>query len=164
MNPPTAEEKRIALFLAKVNKNGPLWNGTPCWEWIACIGDHGYGQFWDGKRLVKAHRWAFEYFNKRIIPLDLEPDHLCRNRKCVNPSHLELVTRSVNILRGDNPDVQRKRHAARTHCIHGHLFDKVNTYFRLNGGRSCRTCKRERMRLSYLKKRGVKIKYANVSN
>lgn len=69
-----------------------------CLEWIATRQRNGYGAFFDGTTTVRAHRWAYEYFVGPIPP-GLEIDHLCRHRPCVNPEHLEPVTRAENLRR-----------------------------------------------------------------
>lgn len=103
-----------------------------CWVWTGHISSNGYGKAMGGKY---AHRLIFEALNSPI-PAGLDLDHLCRNRSCVNPSHLEPVTRSVNLRR--SPIIGGK---AQTHCVHGHLYDEANTYRRRdNNRRDCRTC------------------------
>jgi hypothetical protein len=74
-----------------------------CWSWNASCKPNGYGQIQEGPsggRVLYAHRVAYELF-KGAIPGDRVVDHLCRNRRCVNPDHLELVTFDENLLRGD---------------------------------------------------------------
>ncbi len=110
-----------------------------CWLWRAgCVGE-GYGAFRVGNRVVRAHRWAYE-FCVGPIPEGLTLDHLCRVHACVNPDHLEPVTNRVNILRGNSPVA---RYAKQTHCHLGHPFNTANTYRLPSGGsrRYCRTCK-----------------------
>ena len=71
-----------------------------CWQWQGAKNPAGYGYFNMGKsRFMMAHRYAYELFNG-TIPSHLEIDHLCRNHGCVNPDHLEMVTRSENVRRG----------------------------------------------------------------
>lgn len=127
-------------FWGKVNFDGPLWNGTPCWVWTAGK-NRGYGRtFWDGRHQY-AHRISYELL-VGPIPDGLTIDHLCRNRACENPGHLEPVTMRVNWLRGNAPTTY---YAIKTHCVKGHPFDEVNTYQapgKLH--RACRICRRRR--------------------
>ncbi|MEV4271931.1 HNH endonuclease signature motif containing protein [Micromonospora aurantiaca (nom. illeg.)] len=83
-----------------------------------------------------AHRIAYE-MKRGPVPDGLELDHLCRNRRCVRPAHLEPVTRRTNLLRGETIPA---RLAERTHCRHGHEFTPENTY-QWRGSRFCRTCR-----------------------
>ena len=91
---PPAQER----FWGMVNKRGPYWNGTRCWEWLAST-KKGYGYFYLDYKIVFAHRTSYEWA-KGAIPTELQIDHLCRNHGCVRPSHLEAVTASVNVIRG----------------------------------------------------------------
>ena len=108
-----------------------------CWEWLGSTST-GYGCF----RRGYAHRYSYE-LHKGAIPDGLQIDHLCRNRLCVNPDHLEAVTVRVNVLRG----VSRvAANARQSHCIRGHEFTPENTRRRANGSRACRECGRQRGR------------------
>lgn len=111
-----------------------------CWEWRGYVHPSGYGQFWLNGRNQYAHRVAYEAL---IIPIPrgLQLDHLCRNRACVNPGHLEPVTSRVNTLRGDS---YAARAARKSRCKRGHKFTPENTYVRPDGARRCRVCHRER--------------------
>jgi hypothetical protein len=106
-----------------------------CWEWQAYVDRDGYGLFGLSKgKTVRAHRFAFELEHGH--PPENHIDHLCRNKRCVRPSHLDDVTNKVNHERGLK--------AQQTHCVRGHAFTAENTYRKPNGTRSCRTCHRER--------------------
>lgn len=141
---PTVDER----FWAKVDKNGPIPERCPelgpCWLWTAAT-NKGYGVYnLPCRPTQRAYRVTYE-FAVGAIPDDLELDHLCRVRACVNPRHLEPVTHKVNTLRGESPFAL---HAAQTYCVNGHEFTPENTYWRkrAEGGRTCRTCARDQQR------------------
>ncbi len=135
-------------FWSKVNKNGPLWNGTHCWEWIGAIIPQGYGTI-GNRKTVLAHRFSYELLVGGI-PEGLTIDHLCRNRRCVNPEHLEAVTLRDNLFRGENICGVNSR---KTHCPKGHPYDATNTYHRPDGGRDCKICQIVRSRNSISRRR-----------
>lgn len=111
-----------------------------CWGWGGYHSRTGYAQFTPhpGDSPIPAHRYGYEQL-VGPIPDGLVLDHLCRNRGCVNPDHLQPVTQQENTLRGFGPAAML---AARTHCDKGHEFTPENTTPRANGGRLCRQCER----------------------
>jgi hypothetical protein len=117
-------------------------DASGCWLWAGYVSRDGYGTVSAGKRMHKAHRMSYEAF-VGPIPEGLDIDHLCRVRNCVNPEHLEPVTRQVNCLRGDTVAA---KHAATTHCPQGHEYTPENTYSSKRGERDCRACRRVRNR------------------
>jgi hypothetical protein len=134
-------------FWGKVDKDGPLpatfRNRGPCWIWTAGATKQGYGMFHPTKRtFALAHRYAYEQL-KEPIPVGLVIDHLCRVRRCVNPSHLQPVTMGENTLRGLSVSTFNR---LKTHCPVGHPYDAANTYVSRRGSRICRACARERDR------------------
>lgn len=110
-----------------------------CFNWVGCLSKNGYGRFNLNGKMVRTHRLSYKLYRGEI-PQGLEIDHLCRNRKCCNPEHLEAVTRKENVLRGETG----KHNRIKTHCKNGHEFNGKNTYIKLTGGRGCRECNRIR--------------------
>lgn len=117
-----------------------------CWPWIGNINPStGYGRFWIHRRCFGAHRIAYE-LGKGAIKPGMTIDHLCRNRKCVNPEHLEQVTNRVNVLRGEGLAAQQAR---KTHCVRGHELSGENLSVHKDGKRYCRECGRQSARKYY---------------
>jgi hypothetical protein len=117
-----------------------------CIEWIAAPANTGYGELSANSETprVLAHRWSYEH-HFGPIPEGLQIDHLCRNRLCINPDHLEAVTQRVNILRGEGATA---RNAAKTHCPRGHALSGDNVYTHpTRGHRECLECQRRRNHL-----------------
>lgn len=106
-----------------------------CWFWEGSLSSTGYGNAWDGQRVVGAHRFSYE---KEVgsIPDGYDLHHICGMRSCVNPDHLRPLAR------------REHRFLSRTSfCVNGHEWNDENTYIRSdNGKRSCRVCKRDRQR------------------
>jgi len=108
-----------------------------CWFWTGARGRTGYGRFaWDGHDGY-AHRAAYERFVD-FVPEGLDLDHRCRVRSCVNPAHLEPVTRRENLLRSEL--TRTSINAKATACPHGHSYNAINTRFEPDGHRRCRYC------------------------
>lgn len=116
-----------------------------CWMWRRLVDKDGYGKVQIGGKSLLGHRVFFTHF-KGPIPPGLELDHLCRRPGCVNPEHLEPVTRRENCLRGTNPCAENAR---RTKCVNGHPLVAPNMRIIYSEGRlkrRCRACVRDRMR------------------
>lgn len=110
-----------------------------CWTWTGKLRKDGYGVIAEGnmsRRELRAHRVSYELRNGPI-PEGLTIDHLCRNRACVNPDHLEAIERSANVLRGIGPAAVNRR---KTICKRGHPLTPKNVYVTKSGYRNCRTC------------------------
>ena len=108
-------------FFDKVNKT------ETCWLWTGSTNHKGYGQFakYQGKHIF-AHRWSYQY-HIGDIPNGLVIDHLCENKLCVNPDHLEAVTNKENLRRGKVGQKNAEKHRSKTHCRNGHEYSDENT-------------------------------------
>lgn len=115
---------------------------SECWLFTGPLRKDGYARVSVGDKMVYLHVFVWERFNGRK-PYGFELDHLtCRNRSCCNPGHLEAVSKTVNISRGETG----KNSYSKTHCPQNHPYDQANTYVTKEGKRVCRSCNRDRQR------------------
>lgn len=108
----------------------------PCWLWTGSCATNGYGHVKIGGKLRTTHQVTYELHHGHPVPPGLEPDHLCRIKRCCQPAHLEAVTHQVNIQR---------HFATKTHCNYGHPLSGPNLVMS-RGRRECRTCNNKRKR------------------
>lgn len=118
-------------------QNKVLHTEAGCWEWVGARSSSGYGTVWIGGVNYLPHRIAYELL-VGPIPEGMQMDHLCRNKFCCNPSHVEPVTAKENMAR--RPDVRK------SHCKHGHELTVENLIVKRRGSgrveRNCRECER----------------------
>lgn len=141
------DRKFLARFFSKVKVSDvSFYNGSACWEWTGC-GNGGYSSITSKSDTYYAHRLAYCVFVESVHP-DLDCDHLCQNKRCVNPAHLEVVHPRINILRSNNRSAINAR---KTHCFQGHPLtgDNLLSYPLRHGFRNCRECAKLRLRLKH---------------
>lgn len=125
-----------------------------CWIWNGPINQGGYGRSTFGNRWEQlVHRLSYRLYCGEIAD-DLTIDHLCRNKLCVNPAHLEVVSHRENILRGDTVAARK---AQQTHCVHGHEFTFDNTYLNAKGNRQCIACRDAYNAMYYEKTKAARL-------
>lgn len=125
---PAAKDRIMSRILIPKNKDD-------CWEWLGFHTKFGYSRINLGFNInPDVHRIMYELV-KGKVPKGLELDHLCRNKGCINPDHLEAVTHVENQKRGKVNQNKNK-----THCKRGHEFIKDNTYVNSKGVRACKEC------------------------
>ena len=121
-----------------------------CWEWTGAL-TYGYGVIGIGGRTRRAHRVAYELLVGPILE-GLTIDHLCRNRACVNPDHLEPVPHLENLRRGRHAN----QNTAKAVCLRGHEYQKRG------GRRYCKTCRSESRRRLAPQHRADRAAYARL--
>ena len=137
--------RRRIVHRVEIDENG-------CWQWLGCLNYKGYGMIGAFRHKgAYAHRISYAVFvDATPLPDGWTLDHLCRNRGCVNPKHLEAVPHGENVRRGNTGITW----SSRTHCANGHEFSPENTYDRGGtAGRGCRICRRERTARHQARKR-----------
>lgn len=135
LSPEQIDDTTRTKFWERVEKT------DSCWWWIFSKAANTYGKLYVGNyRNEKVHRLAV-VIDGRTIPDGMVVDHLCRNPACVNPAHLEVVTQSTNVLRGEGPVAVSHRSPI---CKRGHPWTPENTayHFGPKGGRICIACRR----------------------
>lgn len=124
--------------LERTYRGDPRYEVTEngCWTWLGAKNRKGYGHMqWNGEA-GGAHRIFYKAL-RGPIPEGQQIHHVCRNKACVNPDHLQVVTPRQNTMLDDTP---ARRNAEKTHCKHGHEFTPENTIIRADG-RECRACR-----------------------
>ena len=116
----------VDRFWEKVDKVSSF----PCWLWLDSKDHIGYGRLLVNGTRMRAHRVAYELL-KAPIPSGLSIDHLCCNKLCVNPDHLEPVTHQENM---------RRHYATKTHCVNGHEYT-IAGWISNGTKRTCRACR-----------------------
>lgn len=131
-------EKRLMRSLSPIEKfEMCISHKTDCWQWRGLESNPTrYGEFQCAGKRYSAHRFSYEWFVGEI-PIDKQIDHVCRNRGCVNPDHLRVVTIAENVLSGVGITAINKQ---KTHCENNHEFTENNTYW-YRGHRGCKTCR-----------------------
>ena len=141
------KQKDFDRFWSYVNKT------ETCWLWTGSNIRKGYGRFslyLDGnntRTLVTAHRVSFVLSGQDILG-GMVLDHICKNKLCINPRHLRLVTQLENIMAGNGI---AKKYAARSECSKGHPLSGSNLMVRQDSGRRCRICRNKQNRDIYYK-------------
>ena len=136
---PTLSESQQHEFWEHVAVD--MVDSDACWPWKFALKRSGYGYVSLGGNDYRAHRVAYEIV-RGAIPQGLTLDHLCRNRACCNPAHLEPVSHRANVLRGES---QPATNAVKTHCAHGHEYTAENTKINRWNRRVCLQCYTEKL-------------------
>ena len=133
-----------------------------CWIWLGSCAQSGYAHVKIDHKTRYIHRIIYEHFKGPISP-GLTIDHLCRVRCCINPDHLEQVTRGQNVLRGESTSAKNRR---KTHCIHGHELCGANLVHVKSRPRTrvCRICTQARLKISNQKQKEARLCIARAAH
>lgn len=149
-NPEKTLEKIYAILSSHIKKMTPeerFWKkvnmSANCWDWVGTINKDGYGYgiptaLFKKFNTDRAHRVAWMLYGFHI-PHGMFIDHICRNRKCVKPAHLRVVTPRENALENNNCAGALNKN--KNSCVRGHMFSGKNLYVRTVGGKTRRYCK-----------------------
>lgn len=119
---------------------------TPtCWHWLGAVSKNGYSKSFMDYKTTTGHRVFYTYY-KGVVPEGLQIDHLCRNKLCVNPEHLEAVTSRENIIRGTGFAAKNSK---KKKCLRRHLLSGDNLYITPDGRRQCKKCRYKSAKLSH---------------
>lgn len=134
--------ERVKVFWSRVRKT------KTCWTWTGTMFTQGYGNFWDGNRNNRTNRYSYVLHFGPIKDKTLLVCHHCNNKACVRPEHLYLGTNKQNIQDATRDGLMYFHNTFKTHCVHGHKFNKNNTYVRRDrpGYRQCKECGRINIR------------------
>jgi len=137
----TVDVQHAQDLIASQRWTSKVDTSSDCHLWLAGTSTAGYGKISLDDVTEFAHRVAWVAAHGEQVPPGLQLDHLCRVRRCVNPDHLEPVTRRENILRGES---HQAKNARKTHCANGHPFNESNTGTQGQQWRKCNVCAREK--------------------
>ena len=130
-----------------------------CWIWLGHIDRYGYGKIHSPRaerakaKLLLAHR-ASLFMSGKTMTCGMVVDHICRNRSCVRPEHLRLVSPGSNVL--ENSNSIQSLNKRKEECLNGHLFTKENTLISKRGQRGCRSCQKIRIK-KYSRNRSLSV-------
>jgi len=130
-----------------------------CWEWTGHMTKSGYGTFCEDAYPIRAHRYSFKAHNGPLLS-GMQIDHLCRNRACVNPEHLEQVTAMENVRRAIKAVRSIPYDKPIDRCPSGHVYADYGGPYTWRGCTYCRECRRILGRERYLKNKAAEYRVA----